>query len=347
MASDARHQAADLTRSLLSRGERYSFFQAYRLLRLLAKQEGVTEQEAIRVRPRLGLGFPQTDLHGIEGHGHQRYRITANFLGLYGVDSPLPTFYTEDLLNEQADGYSVNREFLDIFAQSIYPLFFQAWLKARPALRVIEYADHGMLDILYSFVGIAQPKKWLLSPGVGLLLRFGSIYSQQARTAAGLQTVLKATFAPAHVEVRQLQPAWVAIPDAQRFRLGVSACALGENAHVGERCRSLDGITVALTALSAQLYRDLLPGHQAFERLKFLVDYYLIEPLPVQVELGIDPQEAMPAELSNDQWSKLGADTWIGAGQGNPVEKVSFPLPLRELQSQRSPHKRGPDVWAA
>ena len=332
MASDARQQAADLTRRLTERGDRFSFFQAYRLLRLLAKREGVAEQDAIRVRPRLGLGFPQTDLQAIEEHGHQRYRITANFLGLYGVDSPLPTFYTEDLLNEQADGYAVNREFLDIIAQSIYPMFFEAWLKARPALRVLEYADQGMLDMLYAFVGIADPQKRLGNPGVGLLLRFGSIYSQQARTAAGLETVLKACFAPADVQVRQLQPVWVDIPAAQRFRLGKSACALGQSAHLGERCRSLDGITIVLTGLSASLYRDLLPGHEAFERLKFLVDYYLIEPLPVQVELGIDAFEAEPAVLGESHWSELGSDTWISKGQGNAVASVSFPLPLRQLQ---------------
>lgn len=330
MASDVRQQAADLTHQLVDRGDRYSFFQAYRLLRLLASREGVTEHDNIRVRPRLGLGFPQTDLQNIQALGHQRYRITANFLGLYGVDSPLPTFYTEDLLNEQSDGYAVNREFLDIFAQSIYPMFFQAWLKARPALRVLEYADQGMLDILYSFVGIAQPRKHLNTPGMGLLLRFGSIYSQHVRTAAGLHTVLKTCFASAKVELKQLQPVWVDIPNAQRFRLGQSACSLGQSAHVGERCRSLDGITISLTGLPAALYRDLLPGHVAFEQLRFLVDYYLIEPFPVKIELGINAQEAAPACLGESEWAELGADTWISAGRPNPVANVSFPLPLRQ-----------------
>ena len=330
MASDARQQASDLTQRLLDRGDRYSFFQAYRLLRLLAKREGVAEQDAIRVRPRLGLGFPQTDLQGIEEHGRQRYRVTANFLGLYGVDSPLPTFYTEDLLNEQADGYAVNREFLDVFAQSIYPLFFEAWLKSRPALRVIEYGDTRMLEILYAFVGIEQPHSKFAQPGVGSLLYCGALYNQQTRTAEGLKAVLKASLPQSEVEIRQLQVAWVPIAPDQKFSLGHQACTLGEDAHVGDRCHTLDGIVIELTQLSIQAYRELLPGGAGHERFRFLVDYYLIEPLPVRVELVLRNGEAKPARVAGSEWSHLGTDTWLVRGQDESLAGTSFQLRLRE-----------------
>ncbi len=330
MASDARHQAADLTERLISRGDRYSFFQAYRLLRLLAKREGVTEQEAIRVRPHLGLGFPQTDLQGIAQHGRQRYRVTANFLGLYGVDSPLPTFYTEDLLNELADGYAVNREFLDVFAQSIYPMFFEAWLKSRLALRVIEYGDTRVLEILYAFVGIERPHSKFLQPGVGSLLYCGALYNQQTRTAEGLKTVLKASFPTSRVEIRQLQLAWVSIAPKQRLSLGRQACSLGEDAHLGDRCRTLDGIAIELTDLSIQTYRELLPGGSGHERLRFLVDYYLIEPLPVRVGLVLRKGQALPARVAAPEWSYLGTDTWLVGGQDESPAGTSFELRLRE-----------------
>jgi type VI secretion system protein ImpH len=330
MASDARHQATDLTRRLLERGDRYSFFQAYRLLRLLARREGVSEQDAIRVRPRLGLGFPQTDLQGIEEHGNHRYRITANFLGLYGVDSPLPTFYTEDLLNEQADGYAVNREFLDIFAQSVYPLLFDAWLKSRPALRIIEYGDTRMLEILYAFVGIENPQSKFVQPGMGSLLYCGALYNQQTRTAEGLKAVLKASYPHAEVEIKQLQTVWVPIEQAQCFGLGQQACSLGEDAHLGDRCRTLDGITIGLTDLSIQAYRELIPGGSGHDRFSFLVDYYLIEPLPVRVELRLKSGEALPAKLSGPEWSYLGTETWLVCDQDQDPEAAAFELRLRQ-----------------
>jgi type VI secretion system protein ImpH len=331
MARDARQQAVDLTRRLLDRGDRYSFFQAHRLIRLLAKKQGVNAQDAIRVRPRLGLGFPQTDMQSIEEHEPGRYRITANFLGLYGVDSPLPTFYTEDLLNEQADGFAVNREFLDIFAQSIYPLFYEAWLKSRPALRVIEYEDERMLQILYAFVGIENPQARFSQPGVGSLLYCGALFNQQTRTAAGLETVLQACFSQAKVQVRQLQVVWMPIASSQQFELGQKACTLGEDAHLGEQCRTFDGVTIVMQELSISLYRDLLPGGKENRRFQFLVDYYLIEPLPIRVELRLRQWEAKPACLSEPAWATLGRDTWLAENDQLDAAGVSFALTLRTL----------------
>jgi type VI secretion system protein ImpH len=333
MASDARQQALDLTRRLLDRGDRYSFFQAHRLLRLLSRREGINAQDAIRVRPRLGLGFPQSDLQSITQYEPGHYRITANFLGLYGVDSPLPTFYTEDLLNEQSDGLAVNREFLDIFAQSIYPLFYQAWLKSRPALRVIEYEDERMLQILYAFVGIENPQAKFSKPGVGSLLYCGALFNQQTRTAAGLETILKACFSQAQVEVRQLQSVWMPIDTDQQFRLGNSACTLGDDAHLGDQCRTFDGVTIVMQELPIVLYRALLPGGIEYDRFQFLVDYYLIEPWPIRVELRLRQGEAEPARLSALAWSTLGGDTWLVEGEQTGQVGMSFSLALRHLEA--------------
>lgn len=330
MASDARHQAADLTRRLINRGDRYSFFQAYRLLRLLAKREGVQDYAAIKVRPNLSLGFPQKDLESIEEQGNHRYRVTANFLGLYGVDSPLPTFYTEDLLDEQADGHAVNREFLDIFAQSIYPMLFEAWLKARPALRIVEFGDRRMLEILFAFVGIDQPNEKLHQPGVGSLLLCGALYNQQNRTAEGLKAVLKTSFPFAWVDVKQLQTAWVSIASEQRFSLGQQACFLGDDSHLGERCKTLDGITIGLADLTIQSFNALMPGGNQHEQLRFLVDYYLIEPYPVRIELQLRKGEATPACVASMQWSCLGADTWLVSPRSEQQVGASFMLQLRK-----------------
>ena len=330
MASDARHQASDLTRRLLDRGDRYSFFQAYRLLRLLAKREGVADHDAIRVRPNLSLGFPQTDLESIEEKGNQRYRITANFLGLYGVDSPLPTFYTENLLNEQSDGYGVNRQFLDIFAQSIYPMLFEAWIKARPALRIAEYGDRRMLEILFAFVGIEKPQDKFSQPGIESLLVCGALYNQQNRTAEGLKAVLMTTFPNAQAEVKQLQAVWVSISQEQRFSLGQQACYLGADAHLGKQCKTLDGITIVLADLSIQSFTALMPGGNQHERLRFLVDYYLIEPYPIRVELRLRAGEASPACVASEHWSRLGADTWLISGDSDDQSGTSYDLRLRQ-----------------
>lgn len=337
MASDPRQQAHSLKQRLLDQGERFSFFQALRLLRLLAKHENLDAENFAQIRPRLGLGFPKTDLHKIEQYSSSEYRITANFLGLYGVDSPLPTFYTEDLLDEQADGHSVNREFLDIFARSIYPLFFQAWLKSKPALRILEFQDTRMLQILYSLVGVEIDDGQLDQPGVGSLLFCGSIYNQQTRTASGLTTIISACFPGAVVEVKELQAIWGDIPEHQRLVLGQSACSIGEDAHLGQSCRSLDGVTLCLSDLTSELFFALMPGGSEHARMCFLIDYYLIEPLPIRVELILRHGEVSPVELSATSWSRLGMDSWLLAQSSKDISSMSFKLPLRQPAQSYTP----------
>lgn len=337
MATDARQQTVDITDQLLAKGDRFSFFQANRLLRLSSPVKNNAAAQRLKTRPALGLGFPSTDLQKIEARVDGGFDVTANFLGLYGVTSPLPTHYTEELLVQLADGFSVNREFLDIFAQSIYPIFFRAWLKPRASLRIVEYGDTAMLDILYAFVGIPASSRHA-DAGMGLLLRCGALFSQQTRSAAGLQAVVGACFTSVVVEVKQLQQVWVKIPEEQTFGLGVRACELGQDSHVGQFCRSFSGVTICLKEVDKDMFGQFLPGGKLYEQLLFLVDYYISEPLPVRVELSLLEGVAEPTQLSGDRWVRLGRDTWLLPHAHAHTAFTFFDLPIRQRLKKHPKH---------
>ncbi len=302
---------------LLAHGERFSFSQAYRLLRLLARSEGAKDP-AIKVRPNLSLDFPGTDLSEIRELGPAQYRLTANFLGLYGVTSPLPTFHTEDLLDEQHEGHHSNRDFLDIIGQTIYPLFFRAWLKSRAHIRIKEFDDRRLIEIFHTFVGVSRPLRYMDRPGVAQLLRFAGLFSQYPRSAMGLQTIVAATYPETRVDIVQQDERWQPIPEDQRAILGTRACALGEDAHLGAsvKCRS-GNLTLRITDVGGDLFLKLLPGGEEFQKLRFLVRYYLLDPLHVRLELELKAGVAQPLALGGARWAALGRDTWLlrhGAG---------------------------------
>jgi len=296
---------------LLAHGERFSFSQAYRLLRLLARREGA-EIPAIKVRPNLSLDFPGTDLSSVHEVGPGEYRLTANFLGLYGVTSPLPNFYTEDLLDELHDGRHSNRDFLDIISQTIYPLFFRAWLKSRAHIRIKEFDDRRLLEIFHTFVGISRPLRYLDRPGVSHLLRFAGLFSQYPRSAMGLQTIVAALYPGTRVDIIQQDERWQPIPPDQRLALGHQACTLGEDAHLGVlvKCRS-GNLALRITEVDSGLFLKLLPGGEEFEKLRFLVRYYLLDPLHVQLEIGLKTGTARPLLLGAGRWTSLGRDSWL------------------------------------
>ena len=111
MAGEVGRSSLNLKLELLKKGHAFSFFQVMRLLRLLVsdwertEEKRVKEGEKIRIRPELSLTFPASDVAKIEEFTDDgpSFLVTATMLGLYGTSSPLPTFYTEDLMNEEAE----------------------------------------------------------------------------------------------------------------------------------------------------------------------------------------------------------------------------------------------------
>ena len=168
MAGENRGPAVDLSErgpmdigaDLLDHGWSYSFFQALRLLRRRFSSGDAssgTPEDYIRVRPDLNLSFPAADIAKIEADEsaeQKQFRITATFFGLYGASSPLPTFYTEDLILEAGQDESVSRDFLDIFHHRLYGLLFQAWMKYRLFFQVAEEKDAQQLERLYCLLGL-------------------------------------------------------------------------------------------------------------------------------------------------------------------------------------------------
>ncbi|MDR6739169.1 type VI secretion system protein ImpH [Herbaspirillum sp. 1173] len=317
-----------MKQDLLEKGERYSYFQAIRLLRLFEKNTGAARSENLRIRPKLSLNFPDSDIDGIEARPQGGYRITANFFGLYGVSSPLPTYYTEDLFEEEREGGHAQREFIDIVHYALYPLLFEAWSKYRLEQRVVEDGDVNTLGHLFSFVGMDEEElRTSLLPGSAGLLRYAGLLSQRPRSVLGLRTMLADAFAGAGVDIDSCVLRTLPIPSDQQWSLGGQGSTLGEEAYLGTLIDDYgSNLRIRLSALPQQLFHQLLPGASGHQRLKFLVRFYLIDPLEVEIELGLRSDEAQAMRTNSQQWSRLGLDTWLNPAQSNTPTVVRYML---------------------
>ena len=327
MAAETRTTAAAVKELLLAKGERYSYFQAVRLLRLFDRNTGL-RQENLRVRPKLGLGFPENDIDSIEPLPQGGYRITANFFGLYGVASPLPTYYTEDLFEEEREGRHVTREFLDIVHYAMYPLLFDAWSKYRLQQRIVEDEDATALNHLYAFVGLDDPELRVnLLPGSAELLRYAGLLNQRPRSVLGLQTMLADAFPEAQVFIECCVLHTLTIPADQQWSLGRQGHCLGEDAYLGTQIDDYGShIKIKLSDVPQSLFHQLLPGAAGHERLRFLTNFYLIDPLNIDVEMSLRHEDARAARTGRGQWSRLGFDTWLIPEQAHQATQVQFSL---------------------
>ena len=346
MATKIGPTATAVEQKLLANGEKFSYFQAIRLLRLFAKARGVPT-DSLRIRPKLGLGFPENDIDAIAPIEAGGYQITANFFGLYGVASPLPTYYTEDLFDEEREGRHATRDFLDIIHYAVYPLLFDAWHKPRLQDRVLEDADVGVLDQLFCFVGLHDQSLRRNLAESSTLLRYTGLFNQFPRSVMGLQTLLADAFSPAVVTVKSCILQQVTIASDQLIRLGVQACTLGEDMCLGTQIDDYSGsISIRLADLSEEQFHELLPGTTGHERLNFLTRFYLMDPLEVKVELQLRHAQARcartPAQFQIDlnrdadassclpdfniHWSRLGLDTWLAPEKSTLPTEIEFML---------------------
>lgn len=310
-----------LKHQLLEQGRSFSFFQVMRLLRLfISGSSGESHalsgfNESVRIKPSLSLAFPASDVESIQEVGdpdEPRFLITANFLGLYGSASPLPTFYTEDLIDEAAEDESVSRDFIDILNQRLFTLLFECWGKYRQSMQIVEQKSSAHIGRLFCLLGLGEKTLREDIPEAHRLLRYIGLFTQFPRSAVGLKSLLADAFGGSCVEVIPCVEHTARIPQDQTLRLGQSGCRLGHDAYLGDELPDRMGkFRIRLGPLSRDDFKRFSPGTEDFNRLTFLTDFYFVEPLKYDVELILAENQALTVCLGDPKRATLGLDGWV------------------------------------
>ena len=322
----------ELKRDLLARGYAYSFFQALRLLRHLHRDESsqkVDDSEAaIRVRPMLSLAFPASDIERIEAvpdDDSPGYRISTTFMGLYGTSSPLPTFYTEDLLDELSRDESVSRDFLDIFNHRLYTLLFQGWQKYRQYFQVVEEKSVLHLERLYCLLGLGSEGLRKDLPNAYGLLRYIGLMTQYPRSQTCLVTLLRDALQGVSLDVIPCILRKAQIPEGQRLRIGQTGSNLGVDSYLGQEIEDRMGkFRIQVGPLKQADFLRFTPGKPGYETLKALTELYVTEPLAYEVELILAAHQAQTVCLGDSVRSVLGVTTWVFSEQSLGEVRTRF-----------------------
>lgn len=332
MAGQDGRAPAYLKQDLLKNGAGYSFFQVVRLLGCLDDRAradlDVSEQSRnVRIRPHLSLAFPEADVEKVsekEESGDVSYEVIANFLGLYGPSSPLPTFYTEDLLDEASEDGTAVREFVDSLNHRLYLIFYECLQKYRPFYHLVENGRVPYKERLFCLGGFGDEKHVRDIPEPDELLRYLGLFSQRPRSASGLKTLLRDGLGYP-IDIVSCVRRKAQIPEDQLLRLGVSGGVLGEDCVLGKELDDRMGrFRIEVGPLSAEQYRKFFPGSGSYNRLVLLTELYLQDPLEFEIRISMQEQQAQTVCLGNARWSSLGIDTWLYSGEEIGVTSTTF-----------------------
>lgn len=278
-------------------------------------------------------------------------RMIVTFMGLYGVSSPLPSYFVDPITLKKIEYFEL-KKFLDIFTHRLYSLFYRSWKKYRHYSQFQpERPDDYTLRLL-ALTGQWPRRRKAHGQGQSSdfnlrRIPYARFLGNRVRSAKGLQQLLRGYFGFERVRIRQFEPSWVAIP--VKARLGESQVTLGRSVRLGDRMQDrLSRFTVEIGPLPRALFNRFLPSPEAslraaasisdaggstsrmgaasqggeeadedrgvtlLDQVRELIDAYLRDPLDYQVKVILEPETDKVPVLGSEH-ARMGMGIWLGA----------------------------------
>lgn len=305
---------------LQERPDLFSFFQVMRLLRSGHFRPEFGTDPKIRVKPSLSLSFQKGQIEQVvfpdEENGLEYIEVITNLPGLYGTGSPLPTFYTEELIEQDQEDKRTVKDVMDVLNHRLYELLHSGRNKYRLMERGLEDKDDRFVDHLFGLVGLNEAVLRPLFPEPRRLARYLGLFALKNRPASGLQTMLSDVLGNVPVRIIQAVEHTGKIPVDQRSVMGGGLC-LGESANIGKEFNSSTGcIRVEIGPIQEQDYYRFFPGTEDYNRMVSLTRLYLSSPVKFDVEIILGAETRMPGvELGGELGGSIGLDSWLGESE--------------------------------
>ncbi len=290
-------------------GYNFNFFQALLLLEEKYRVEqsigSPIESGRVHLVSDDSLTFPASDIASVR-ETSRGVEFMLTFMGLIGVSSPLPLYFTEYIArNEEAS--EPLRDFLAVFNHRMYTLFYRAWQKYRFIGMASGLAGNAMALRIASLAGIDRSR--LSDPFFSRTLAYTGSLAGKARSKEALRTMLADYFGGLPVALCEWQPRWTEIRNPPK--IGVDS-RLGVTSMLGTTKWDISGkFRVAIGPLPRATYETFMRTSDNIAAVKKLVTIFLSDPLEFDIEVKLESSELVPVILgAND--TRLGETSSLG-----------------------------------
>jgi type VI secretion system protein ImpH len=298
----------DLIERLQKRSYEFDFFQAVSLLEEYYDKRGTDRNPLSSGRVQFAAdtatAFPPSDIASVQVDKNGVVRFLLYFMGLLGVSSPLPQYFTEYATRHEGEETALS-DFLAIFNHRFYVLFYRAWKKYRLFSTTAERDAFGLFQKMALLAGLdeTRQKKWRK------IVSYAGIFAVSCRSAEGLKTVIADYFDSIPVAIQQWVPRWAPVHDLKK--MGVDA-VLGLNAMAGTHIRDTGGkFRITLGPLEKDTFETFLPDSQNVTILKEMVTLYCTDSLDYDIVVKLKPAALIPVVLGEER-ARLGISTSCG-----------------------------------
>ena len=318
---------------LMAAPQGFDLFQAISLLEREGVAQGFTEigetggTEAVRLSSHISLAFEASAVRQVKRGATtgEAFTLKTPVLSLAGEGGPLPTAFTELILERNAAKDFATADFLDIIHHRLLSLFYLNRKRNRIGL--------GWASAQASTVARATDHLCGLNRSAGTehapRLRHAGLLGGSPRSMSGLCALLSDRYQmPFRGE--QFVGGWQKLEDDELAALGQPGRSpeLGRTAFVGRRVwDQAAAIRLNVDGQPMERMTQLLPGGGSHEDFKAAVRGFIPSALRVEVALTPSASTRPAGRLSAAASPRLGWNAWMGeAAADNPR---ATPVPAR------------------
>ncbi len=297
-------QQSPVLEDILANGHRYHFHQLLALLEQLLVDSAVGSfEQKVKLRPDTSLAFPAADIRKVSAISGQRYEVVSRFMGLYGVDSPLPQYFLDDVTAQDESGKQV-QAFLDIFNQRLYSLLHEAWKKQHPFTRL---DDNGLYQrLIRGMTG----QYWQSDANA---MAFGGSFIGGSRNAESLEQILQEALSLEELDIDADIVSWVQVEDGLQLNghqaLGLDTCLGDAIPVIGRK------VGVRVGPVEHEVSQALQPSGDMGEKMAGILREYLPDGVDFDVAIQLTPKYRQDWQLGSEQ-SLLGVHSLLGESSG-------------------------------
>lgn len=289
--------------------DKLPYTQFYRFCQLLERSQPEApalgshwevKHDPVRFRPHPGMGFPASEFKRLEipEQAHLPPTIRTTFMGLYGVESPLPTAYIDDI-TQRRDGHEAVSDFLDIFNHRLITQHYRIWRKYSYSATFAPGGTDKTSRYLLSLcgLGIKGCAQNIATP-VSRFLALTGMMRLPTRTSEGIIALVQ-LLAP-DTKARVIAHDRCRIP--LRKQLAMSArnpVSMSNSPVMGSHALDVNSqVLLRLQTNNADEAHEWLPGGQLYTDLQALLQVYLGSRLNVRFQLSVLRSLLPDAQLS-------------------------------------------------
>lgn len=343
MGREAQPPYSRLTPRLEASLQRINF---YRFCQLLEKRHkdrpplGSTSHPAddpVRFAPHPGMGFPASELKSVEYDADddaQPPRIRTTFMGMYGVDSPLPTAYLDDI-TQRREGHEALQGFLDIFSHRFLTQFYRIWRKYSYPATFEPGGTDGISQSLLGLVGLGIPgtANHIATP-VSRFLALLGVLRQPGKTQEGIQALVSLLAPETTVQVSPYCLRPVEISQPLGFH-GDQDFLLDGNMPLGDEAMEANSqLLIALFTDNAQESLGWKPDGRLYQDFLVMLRVYLGWRFKAKITLTTDTRLLAAPPLGEGPF-------WLGMNGVLGAEEERLPDDLPERFTTELGYYRG------